>query len=266
MEALHRSGIRYNGVEVSLSVEAVQLIDGVARDFDKDAALGLNLTEPFRHFDDESFEQGSRHVIEMKEKVIAELSKDDMDDFALKRAITAFAYGMHAIQDFYAHSNWVELGKTEICPTLGVKAFEVPIAGPSEVTCTDHFKLTGAGLTKLTSGYWPGWSFKELLPGTTEKCAIPDGKCHHGKAGCSEGIAKDPEGELAFKRGDPKAFDAGGPNAIKNCGAHDPNCKFRAEAERLAVKATIKYAELIVNDDRVKAHCKNVARFMGIHL
>jgi hypothetical protein len=100
------------------------------------------------------------------------------------------------------------------------------------------------------------------LPGVPEKCEIPANKCHHGKSGCSAGIAKDPEGELAFKRGDPKAFEAGGPNAITNCGLHDPDCKFRVEAERLAIKATIRYAELIINDDRVKSHCKNVARFM----
>ena len=271
LDALNRRGVKYNGVRVTFSDDATVAIDREARDFDKDAALGINLTEPFRHFDDESFEAGSRHVIEMKEKVIAELKKDDMDEWSLKRAIRYFAYGMHAIQDFYAHSNWVELGELgvvpkDICPTLGSGPFQVPIASKIETTCVENYKLSDAGLSKLTSGYWPGWSLVEVLPFVPEKCEILPNKCHHGKKSCSEGIAKDPEGEPAFKRGDPKAFEAGGPNAIKNCGKHDPDCKYREQAEQLAIKATIQFAELIINDAAVKPHCKNVGRFMGIKL
>jgi hypothetical protein len=244
LDALYRGGVRYNGVPMSFSIDAVDAIDFEAAGLDRGAALGIDLTEPYRHFDNESFEKGSEYVIDMKNKVISRLSKDNMDDFDLKAARTYFAYGMHAVQDFYSHSNWIELGHHEICPTLGVGPFQVPLASQSESTCTDKYKLSGAGLTKLTSGYWPG------LTG----CSIPfANKCHHGKSGCSEGIAKDPEGDPDFKPGNPE-----------NPGKHDPDGKLHAEAVRLATLATKAYAELILSDPGVQKHCKNVARFMGV--
>lgn len=50
-----------------------------------------------------------------------------MDRKRAKRARFFLGQAMHTLQDFYAHSNWVELGHTDINEALGST---VPAANP----------------------------------------------------------------------------------------------------------------------------------------
>src|SRR5437867_4202137 len=78
---------------------------------------------------------------------------------------------LHTLQDFYAHSNWVNSpgpGNTSFNSTLGVGL--VPRLTLSDSTCIDDFldnMLTGKGLTNITTGYFGG-----IEP--------PPSKCAHG--------------------------------------------------------------------------------------
>ncbi|XP_041651813.1 von Willebrand factor A domain-containing protein 7 [Cheilinus undulatus] len=105
----------------------------------------------------------------------------------------------HSLQDFYSHSNWVEMGKQEIyLHLLQPEEPAVPVAKGDTPTCMECFSITCRGnllprLTNtqqdsqlLTTGYFSSFPHK------------PQGKCSHGgildssrSTGAKGGINKD---------------------------------------------------------------------------
>ena len=67
-----------------------------------------------KHFDGESFIQGNRRIIELKFSCVEALQKNNAEG-----ARILLGSALHTIQDFYSHSNWVELGNTAPHPHLG---------------------------------------------------------------------------------------------------------------------------------------------------
>ncbi|KIW41723.1 uncharacterized protein PV06_07253 [Exophiala oligosperma] len=135
------------------------------------------------HFDGENFEGGQTRLIQLKKDCIAALQAGDADT-----ARKSLGGALHSLQDFYAHSNWVELGRTDILKDLGKDGVDVDHAAFEETTCnscTSSFiseVLFGChncasntkGFNKLTSGYY----FNEDSPPNGSD--IPSWKCHHG--------------------------------------------------------------------------------------
>jgi hypothetical protein len=79
------------------------------------------------HFDDCNFSGGSTVVSTSQAEAVAALDPSattPQTDFA---AIRAFARSLHALQDFYAHTNWIELGG-EVLVDSSLSAF--PLLGP----------------------------------------------------------------------------------------------------------------------------------------
>ena len=68
---------------------------------------GLKNTSLY-HFDDCQFHEAMATITLRYERVIEALNPDSSD---LTRAKQQFARALHAMQDFYAHSNWVESGR-----------------------------------------------------------------------------------------------------------------------------------------------------------
>jgi hypothetical protein len=62
------------------------------------------------HFDDCNFTGGSEVVSSSQAEAVAELNPSLPPIEADLRAIRAFGRSLHALQDFYAHTNWIELG------------------------------------------------------------------------------------------------------------------------------------------------------------
>jgi von Willebrand factor A domain-containing protein 7 len=88
------------------------------------------------HFDDENFFNSNGRLIDKKSEVVDALLADD-----LAKARNSLGRALHTLQDFYSHSNWVELGKTEISQNLG-KTWPLEIAPAAEIdplipTCKD---------------------------------------------------------------------------------------------------------------------------------
>ncbi len=52
---------------------------------------------------------------------------------------------LHTIQDFYSHSNWIEMGQTEINDRISIQEEIGKIAAPDQATCTSD------GCTKIES-------------------------------------------------------------------------------------------------------------------
>jgi hypothetical protein len=62
---------------------------------------------PWAHFDAESFYDSNERVIQFRKRIISAIKKDDDRNFDLARQLTAQI--LHTIQDFYSHSNWLNL-------------------------------------------------------------------------------------------------------------------------------------------------------------
>jgi hypothetical protein len=78
------------------------------------------------HFDDCNFTGGSEVVSSSQAEAVSALDPSLAAPEADLLAVRAFARSLHALQDFYAHTNWIELGGTTLVddslaafPTLG---------------------------------------------------------------------------------------------------------------------------------------------------
>ena len=64
---------------------------------------------PYAHFDAEKFNESNTRVMNFTSRVMQSLSQKD---YARARRLSAQI--LHTIQDFYSHSNWVEMGNANI--------------------------------------------------------------------------------------------------------------------------------------------------------
>ena len=69
---------------------------------------------PYAHFDAETFYKSNERVIRFTEAIYVALNEKD---YETARKLTGQV--LHTIQDFYSHSNWVEMGKKEINKEIG---------------------------------------------------------------------------------------------------------------------------------------------------
>lgn len=178
-----------------------------------------------KHFDDEDFTGGSTRILNLKNKIVNELSGSSPDGPTARKDLGT---ALHTLQDFYAHSTRVELGQANFDSLLGTSTFAGPAIGVQ--TCpNDKAVLAGQGLSQVTSGYFRGPTFCDTL-------RVPTGKCIHGINGVCAGINKD---------------EAGRPN-------------FQA-ARDLASTATNRFIQqLILNDPAITNNAKAVKALMGI--
>ncbi|XP_032958827.1 von Willebrand factor A domain-containing protein 7 isoform X4 [Rhinolophus ferrumequinum] len=130
--------------------------------------LSTSKNDPDQHFDAERLGQGRTRLVEaLRETVVAARALDHT--LARQRLGAA----LHALQDFYSHSNWVELGKQQPHPHLLWPRQKLGnLAQVGDHTCFDCHELSCPGnllgSTLLTSGYFGTHPSK------------PPGKCSHG--------------------------------------------------------------------------------------
>lgn len=180
-QALYEQGVVVGATTLKLSAHAIAVLDEHQEALDQDAPA------PFWHFDDESFAAGNNHLIGLKTRIAALLARPKPTSQDIHAARRQVADALHQLQDFYAHSNWTSLAAgTAISPDLGVRAFSHPVAAATETTCDAGSRLSSAGLTKLTSGYF-----------TVRSCEHPAGKCRHGGSDCA-GLSKDSPHQPGF--------------------------------------------------------------------
>jgi von Willebrand factor A domain-containing protein 7 len=106
-----------------------------------------------KHFDGENFD-GGQYVLtgnpvapqsvplDASDINLFQQILDALDMGSAEDARTALGKALHTIQDFYAHSNWVELGHATPHPGIGRPGPLDGSAGPLEATCT----TCGAGI------------------------------------------------------------------------------------------------------------------------
>ncbi|KAF7650011.1 hypothetical protein LDENG_00132850 [Lucifuga dentata] len=186
------------------------------------------------HFDDETF-QGGRDVITTGVFAVKESVKEE--NFVAGRWMLGQI--CHTLQDFYSHSNWVELGNS--APYSALIKPDQPLenlAGPTTPTCrnctggkcTDNLLPELLQQNLLTSGYFNIFS-----------SAKPAGKCSHG----------------GFFDRTSQQDPVGGINKDYIGSSHG---SFHQIAADLAVNATMELLE----DIRVSIGDKNFLRLMGL--
>jgi hypothetical protein len=106
------------------------------------------------HFYNERFADATERLIQLKAEIVADPDPDS--------ARETFGQALHTLQEFYSHTNWVELGSGVIETKLGREI--IPDANSSAVMCSNGV-LSDSGLTDLTSSY------------NRINRRVPDGKC-----------------------------------------------------------------------------------------
>jgi von Willebrand factor A domain-containing protein 7 len=214
-EGLEPIAVHVGGAVVRFSAAAIRQIQTANRNTDVYEFFGVP-----QHFDDEDFTGATQRLVTLREQVIAALGGVSPQGKVARRDLGT---ALHTVQDFYSHSNWVELEHTTIDARLGREVF----AGlGDEPTCPDEAgRLGGVALHEPTTGYW-------LYP---NPCRPTSGKCRHGIGGlCESGLNKDRDSRPRY-----------------------------AVARRLAVTATTDFVMLIVNDPRIAGNVRAVRALMS---
>lgn len=189
---------------------SVRLSNGAQILFSDNAALEVmkanaatdlsNFNDPDFHFDNEKFDKSNENLIAFKTTIVT-LAKDAKYEAARETLGTS----LHLVQDFYAHSTWVErrlVDPTFPVPNLGTPN---PFADPKLstgplATCNHSGLLPGAA---FTSGWFDtemavidrGWSTSDWYAGAS--LGWPNGRCVHG-GDTGSGLNKDQVGRENF--------------------------------------------------------------------
>ncbi|XP_050961760.1 von Willebrand factor A domain-containing protein 7 [Labeo rohita] len=185
------------------------------------------------HFNSEKFLDGKALIIKGIEDIAADVKKEDFEN-----ARKTLGSILHTLQDFYSHSNWIELGNTEPCTALINLEESIPNpADENTETCESDLPNTNTGAKFknnilenkiLTSGYY----------GTSKK----KGKCSHG-------------GTLDFTTGFGRGWDGINKDAIDSSHGLDHH-----KAADVAIAASVQLLEKIWNNDD-----PSFFRLIGLH-
>ena len=102
---------------------------------------------PYAHFDAETFNSSNQRVVSFISSIYTFLANKD---YATARKLSGQI--LHTIQDFYSHSNWVEMNKTTINTEIGnVNFSSTPIIGNNTSSCNNSCTITKMGCGTLVS-------------------------------------------------------------------------------------------------------------------
>ncbi|XP_032809099.1 von Willebrand factor A domain-containing protein 7-like [Petromyzon marinus] len=185
--------------------------------------------DPRYHFDAEKFVGALEIMIKNRNRLIALLRKNEITtaDYITARQLTGTI--LHTLQDFYSHSNWIEMGNTKPKDNIFSNDFsEKEVAGPDVRTCTNcgtncvnNIRPEINSKSLLTSGYYSSQKIGTIT--------VPKPK---GKWKCSHG------GLLDFTR---LTEAKGGINKDGSLKLFSPHYYLHQTAVDVATKATIKF-------------------------
>lgn len=154
-------------------------IDTIAR-----ANTKMDLFESSRdatHFDNEEFDEGALLI---SQRLTAASSSVTMEKY--EEARESFGALLHTVQDFYSHSNWIEIGHRE--PNKGIGKYQIlgKYASKGMRTCIDcegdacrtNIDSSVIEGNILTSGYFG----LQVLGVNIDNTIKPVGKCSHGSS------------------------------------------------------------------------------------
>ncbi|XP_071954218.1 von Willebrand factor A domain-containing protein 7-like [Antedon mediterranea] len=222
------------------------------KDF-KDANENVDFDEsskklPSAHFDAETFIESNNRLLRLRQEAIISIKAKNY-----KEARRKTGQLFHTLQDFYSHSNWIEMGNRQPHPSLGVPGSQIDnIADPNTETC-DNCGLFGRcknnilrtiiSNNKLTSGYC---SDQKNHKGEPVVKPNDVGKCSHGGPVDSSGIE----------------YARGGINKDADSILISPHYYHHHEAAKVATKAS----EMILKDIRKVVGHREFVKYLGLHI
>lgn len=214
---------RLKSISILFYNTMLQILDGNSETDNPDLAVA---DDPIYHFDAEMFHQTNERLIKQKKEILEHINNNNF-----KRARESLGQYTHTLQDFYSHSNWIEMNKTDTNKDIGIRNIDFKIAdlgtqtctnceyryiffGPEFPPCVDNIIISD----QLTSGYYGG----QFTNG--QAVLKPQGinKCSHGG--------------FKDKSRDQEAF--GGINKDSESSFISPHYYLHRRAVNVAIKAT----------------------------
>ena len=135
------------------------------------------------HFDDCNFSGGSAVVADSQARAVEQLAPSAVTPEADLAAIRYFARSLHALQDFYAHTNWIELGGDELVDQ-SLTAF--PILRPYSTIASSGFVVVQGekpheGLTRDKRAPYPSNAIVRAKPGKSRVLGLISGTVDYEK-------------------------------------------------------------------------------------
>ena len=217
------------------------------------------------HFDGESFEDGQARLVDLRKKAKAALKAGDAT-----LARQAVGQALHTVQDFYSHTNWIEMGNTDVNrDALGLDASNViprpPLDHPTCQNCTaplgsrslllacqDSCKLFSSKALRTAL-----WLISCVRPCPTQDCSeniLPSAGLTSGYFS-GEGVNYTKPGDHKCSHGgiyDDSAFGVEGINKDSisfDLSPHGP--QYHRRAVKVAIEATKEYIRAFKNDPEV---------------
>lgn len=183
-----------SGRSVGFSERALQQIDDANEGVDSIITLSAALFKPERHFTNEQYHDATQRLIDLRKEVIKLVTRQRRDGNTARERL---GQALHTIQDFYSHSNWVELGNGSPNSDFGTRTLDNPLG--SLMACPiDPNVLGPGGGGGSSSAYYLG------ILGCNED-ELPAGKCFHGNyTNDCIGINKDLDAAGAAAEGVPQ--------------------------------------------------------------
>ncbi|CAF4493071.1 unnamed protein product [Rotaria socialis] len=188
----------------------------------------------YTHFDNEEFENGSKFIMMQLRAAQSSLARREW-----QYARMAIGFMLHSMQDFYSHSNWIELGMREPNRDLAMGRRLGSIADKDTRTCkscngSDEDCIRDNLIVDqyLTTGYYP----------YTHPIQKPPRKCNHGYICTSSGERSE------------------GCEGISKDSVHSPHGHLHYKAASIAYSATIK----MLNELRASANTYTFSKFLGL--
>ena len=104
----------YGNTKPLLTKTFMETIDEIINSNVNVAFLAKEGKMSFAHFDCERFDEGQKHVTGLRRSVVEAIRREEYRD-----ARMATGSMKHSMQDFYSHSNWVEMGNSQPHSGLG---------------------------------------------------------------------------------------------------------------------------------------------------
>lgn len=139
------------------------MLDGNASVDEKFAA------QTARHCDAENLSGCSNIIISELQDVVDQVKGDNVE-----AAREALGRALHTLQDFYSHSNWIELGNAGVHPEIGTSGFVSNVAPAGVNTCIEAPAGQSCYKDNLTTGMLTSGYYSD------QDRVKPAGKCRHG--------------------------------------------------------------------------------------
>ena len=237
------------------------------QDSNEDTDLGQEQTLAAAHFDGEQIIPAQERLVFLRGLMVGEIGNGRHDEARL-----LLGRMLHSLQDFYSHSNWIEMGQTTPNSAIGVAGENLGnVAPPDMPTCSDcpvrdklNFfqklalkavfdeiaenvydcrdnileSINTAGI--LTTGYYGG-----DLDANGDRISKPCGKCGHGGVADS---TSDVKAKGGINKDSLSTFFTGHPH-------------LHVQAATMATDATVQFLQSVrteINDDFGFANLFNI--------